>query len=62
MFSEYPDILNVNEACEVLRIGANAMYELLHTGNVKGYRNGRIWRIPKQAIIEYICTNTHLKK
>ena len=62
MFAEYPDIMSVNESCEALRIGANAMYELLHTGKVKGYRNGRTWRIPKQAVIEYICTHTNLKK
>lgn len=62
MFSEYPDILNVSEACEMLRIGENSMYNLLHTGKVKGYRNGRTWRIPKESVIEYICTHTNLKK
>ena len=37
----------------------NAMYELLNTGKLKGYRNGRVWRIPRAALVEYIrnCTN-----
>ena len=29
MFEEYPDILTVEEACEALRVGQNAMYRLL---------------------------------
>ena len=46
MLDEYQDVLTVDEACEALRIGYNAMYELLNTGKLKAYRNGRVWRIP----------------
>lgn len=58
MFESYDDVLTVEEACEALKIGFNAMYELLNTGKIKGYRNGRVWRIPKAALVEYIrnCT------
>ena len=41
MFSEYPDVLTVTETCEALRIGNNAIYELLNSGDIKAYRNGR---------------------
>lgn len=44
----------VDEACEALRIGYNAMYELLNTGKLKAYRNGRVWRIPKVAVQDFI--------
>lgn len=59
MFESYDDVLTVEEACEALKIGYNAMYELLKAGELKGYRNGRVWRIPKAALVEYIrnCTN-----
>ena len=30
MFEEYADILTAEEACEALRIGYNALYELLN--------------------------------
>lgn len=56
MFEEYADILTVDEACEALRIGYNAMYELLKTGKLKAYRNGRVWRIPKVAVKEFILS------
>ena len=29
MFDEYPDVLTVEEACEALRVGYNALYALL---------------------------------
>ena len=54
MFENYDDILNVEEACEALKIGYHAMYELLNTGKLQGYRNGRVWRIPKAALVEFI--------
>lgn len=59
MFENYDDVLTVEEACEALKIGYNAMYELLKAGELKGYRNGRVWRIPRAALVEYIrnCTN-----
>ncbi len=61
MFENYDDILNVEEACEALKIGYNAMYEILNTGKLRGYRNGRVWRIPKTALVEYIQSNSKLK-
>lgn len=57
MFEEYADVLTAEEACEALRIDYNALYELLNSGELKGFRNGRVWRIPKQAIQEYILTS-----
>lgn len=57
MFEEYADVLTAEEACEALRIGYNALHELLNSGKLKGFRNGRVWRIPKQAIQEYILTS-----
>ena len=61
MFESYDDILTVEEACEALKIGYNAMYELLNTGKLRGYRNGRVWRIPKAALVEYIQSSFKLK-
>ena len=60
MFEQYPDILSVEEACEALRVGYNAMYELLNSGKVKAYKNGRIWRIPKEALKKYILSSAKL--
>ena len=54
MFESYDDVLTVEGACEALKIGYNAIYGLLNTGKLRGYRNGRVWRIPKAALVEFI--------
>lgn len=61
MLNEFPDVLTTEEACEALRVGYNALYELLQSGKLKGYRNGRRWLISKRAIIEYIIKQSKLK-
>ena len=61
MLEGYADILTVEEATEALRMGYNAIYELLRNGELKGYRNGRTWRIPKLAVQEYILARAKLK-
>lgn len=56
----YDDLLTVEEACEALRIGKNALYKLLVTQKLKAFRNGRVWRIPKQAVIEFVLAQSKL--
>lgn len=60
MLEEYADVLTTEETCEALKIGYNALYELLGSGKLKGYRNGRVWRVPKLAIQTYILENSNL--
>ena len=60
MFEGYADILTVEEAAEALRVGYNALYELLNTGKLKAYKNGRVWRIPKESLIRYIQDSANM--
>ena len=62
MFEDYPDVLTVEEAAEALRIGYNAIYELLNNGKLKAYKNGRTWRIPRTALTQYILVNAKIKQ
>ena len=62
MFSEYDDLLTVEDACEALKIGHNTIYTLLNSGELKGFRCGRIWKIPKLALEKYILEQTQLIK
>lgn len=54
MFNEYCDIVTVEELCEMLRIGRNKAYELLRTGQIKAFQSGRLWIIPKEAVVEFV--------
>ena len=62
MFEEYADILTAEEAGEALWIGDNALYALLGSGKLKGYRNGRVWRIPKEAVRQFILDQAGIKR
>ena len=54
MLNKYPDVLTVKEAREILRIGMNNMYHILQSGELKSIKIGRIYKIKKQNVIEYI--------
>lgn len=60
MLEQFDDLLTAEEASEALRIGKNALYRLLNCHALKAYRNGRVWRIPRQAVEEYIRTQARL--
>ena len=47
-------LITVEELCEELMIGRNAAYSLLATNKIKGFRIGRIWKIPRESIRRYI--------
>ena len=50
----------MEEVCEALRMGYNAVYDLLNEGKLKAYKNGRVWRITKQALIQYVSESSRL--
>jgi len=56
MFSEYPDVITVEQLMEMLHIGKNAAYALLKSGEIRTIRIGRRYIIPKQSIITYISS------
>lgn len=60
MFEQYNDLVTVEEFCEMLYIGKNAAYKLLASGQVNCFRYNRVWKIPKQGIIEYIKKASNL--
>lgn len=66
MFEDYPEILNVDEVCEILRCGRNNLYALLTSDNEKNklraYRNGRVWKIPKVAVKQFILEQADIKR
>lgn len=60
MLEGIDDLLTTEQVAEILKIGKNALYKLLANGDLKAYRNGRVWRIPRQALEEYIRTQAKL--
>lgn len=54
MLNEYSEILTVEDVMEILNIGKNAAYDLFRNGEIKCFRLKNRWKVPKQAIIDYI--------
>ena len=54
LFSEYPDVVTPDDLMQMLRIGRNAAYALLHSNAIASFRVGRCYKIPKQNVIAYI--------
>lgn len=53
-FTEYPGIVSVDQMTKMLDIGRNTAYKLLNDGSIKSIRIGRVHKIPKQNIINFI--------
>lgn len=48
------EIITVKELSKLLRIGINNAYRLVHDGTIKSVRVGRVYRIPRKAVDEYL--------
>lgn len=61
MLNQYNDIMSATDIAEVLCIGKNRVYELLENKSLKGFRIGRVWKIPKESLQEYITNQSELQ-
>lgn len=59
---EFSDLITIDELCELLSIGRNYAYSLLNSGEIKAFRIGRIWKIPRGAVWEYIKRKSGLQQ
>lgn len=55
------EIMTVEELMELLHIGKSTVYQLLDSGEIRAFRIGRKWKIPKEAVCEYIQRKTNRK-
>lgn len=48
------DVLTIDDVAAVLRVGRNAAYQLVQTGELFAMRVGRSLRVPKPALVAYM--------
>jgi len=59
-FANYPDIVNINQLCEMLGgIGIKSGYKLLRSGEIKSFLIGGKYIIPKQNIMDFLGLLDH---
>ena len=62
MFEQFEDIMTIDEVCRALMIGRNRCYHLLGAGDIKGFRIGSVWKVPKEAVISYVRESSSERK
>ena len=56
MFKEYPDILTVAQVAQALGIGKKAAYALVNQREIGAIRVGRMIKVPKFSLEEFVRT------
>lgn len=60
MFETYDDILTITDVAEILKTGTTQVYKIVRSGQLKGYKEGKDWKITKQALIRYVTERSRL--
>ncbi|MCD8013878.1 MAG: helix-turn-helix domain-containing protein [Lachnospiraceae bacterium] len=58
--NNYEELLTVKEVQQLLGIGKNTAYDLVRQKKIKCFRIGKLWKVPKRAIEEYITTQSNV--
>lgn len=54
MFRDYPDVVSVEQMSEMLGISTKTAYRLLKDNEIRHFRVGRTYKIPKLHILSYL--------
>lgn len=53
-----PRLLTVQEVAGILRVHARTAYRLVTEGSIRAVKIGSQWRVPEQALLEFLATGT----
>ena len=60
------EVLNLEDACEYLKLAKPTLYKYLRTGQVPAFKMGRMWRFHKETLDEWlrerVKTDTEARK
>jgi excisionase family DNA binding protein len=62
MLKEYPDVVNLEQMCEILGISTKTGYKLLKEKKIDALKVGRAYRIPKLHILSYLKIGSESSK
>lgn len=61
ILQDYPELLNVHEAAEILNCRPSTICKLCRTGKLKAMKVGKSWTIPLISIQDFILISTNYK-
>lgn len=57
MFKDYPDVVGVKEVSSMLGLCNKKVYELIHTGLIPVIPCGKVYKVAKVSVIEYMFSS-----
>ena len=51
---ENNDILKLDDVMKLLDVGKNTLYGLLKRGDINAFKIGKVWKIPKSSVDDYV--------
>ena len=54
LFQNYPDVVSTLQLCEMLGVSERTVYRLLVTNQIKHFKAGRAYRIPKVNVFAFM--------
>ena len=55
---DYPQIMNVEEVADLLRVSSQTVYNLARAGKLPAVKVGREWRFDREKVLEALSRNT----
>ncbi len=55
MLKDYPDVMSIEQMCEILSISTKTGYRILRDGKICCLKVGRAYRIPKAHLFTFLC-------
>ena len=59
---DFPDVMNIEQMCEILGISTKTGYKLLRGGAITALKVGRTYRIPKIHVLTYLRIASEAQK
>ena len=60
MQESYVELITIDELCELLLVGRTTAYRLLRSEELKAFKIGKIWKISKASVEQYIKERSNL--
>ena len=54
LFSNFGDVVTVQELSKMLRVGRNTAYNIINSGEISHVKVGNQIRIPKSSVIDFL--------
>lgn len=54
MLDDYPDVLSFRQVMEITHVGRNLLLRLLNSGEIPAFKIGKLWKVYKKDLIQYL--------